>query len=114
MDEVKVTRGSPFTALVSGSGLLLVPVVTTSLLARNYRHAGLLSFAGAQGANLVSRSGLSQCLDTEPDQETITKCHSSRWARSPVGFRHYQIFALTSKQRGKKSSVVLLQKVSLR
>jgi hypothetical protein len=40
---MKLTRGSPFTTLVSESGLLLVPVVTTSLLARNSHHAGLLS-----------------------------------------------------------------------
>lgn len=39
----EVNPGSPFTALVFPSGLLLVPVGTTSLLARNHHHARLLS-----------------------------------------------------------------------
>ena len=41
--------------------------------------------AGAQGANLVSRSGLSQCSDTEPDQETATEMSFRPLGSIPCG-----------------------------
>ena len=67
------TRPSQHCFCARSAACPLRVLLCTSLLTRNQHHAGLFHpRAGAQGANLVSRSGLSQRSDTEPDQEIAT------------------------------------------
>jgi hypothetical protein len=80
----KVNPGLTLHSIVSAPVLLLV-TCGYYYVHRCSQEINITRGFHPQGANLVSRSGLSQCSDTEPDQETATEMSFRPLGSIPCG-----------------------------